>query len=258
MDPFREMVSPLIPYGTNEKVGDAGTWSIYHGNEELTPETVHPKVAEYMRAHGIEKTCGSCPCHCKGCYCDSGNYKRYPDNMVRAMRKLIYARYYTDWMTRAIIAQIFADSIDQTRIHAEGDFFSEEYVSAWKKISDVTIDICRYWTYSKEESAVDAFRNSRNVSLVPSITPEGINFGTCAELLRMYEKLTASGYRVHICACGTPYEKHCADCETGCKYVGEKCDYVLFIKHSCADYKAGEKDPEEYARVLEIVRSQDN
>ena len=34
-DPLNMWISELIPVGTNTKVGNAGTWSIYHGNETL-------------------------------------------------------------------------------------------------------------------------------------------------------------------------------------------------------------------------------
>ena len=93
---------------------------------------------------------------------------------------------------------------------------------------------------------------------MPSLTPAGVNFGTCAELLEKYERLTADGFRVHICACGTDYEKHCSDCETGCKAVGADCDYVLFIKHSTKDYKAGKNDAAEFDAVKTIIKNQNN
>lgn len=86
----------------------------------------------------------------------------------------------------------------------------------------------------------------------------GLNFGTCTELLEKYRELTAAGYRVHICGCGTPYEKHCHACNTGCKAIGKDIDYVLFIKHSSRDYKAGKDDPLEYAAVCDIIARQDN
>ena len=214
-----------------------------------------------MRAHGIVETCGSCPCHCDGCYCDNGNYVRYAGSvMTGAMRKLVYARYYTDWTKRAIAAQIIADRITQVRIHAQGDFFSAEYADAWKWITETVRNAVDYdidfWTYTKNGDALEILRDT--VSIVPSITPCGINFGTCAELLKMHSKLTDSGYRVHICACGTEYEKHCCDCSTGCKAIGRDCDFVLFIKHSTSDYKAGRDDKEDFARVCEIIRNQNN
>ena len=255
--PYGEFIPELIPVGTNTKVGNAGTWSIYHGNEIINSEAAHNKVKAVMEKTGIESVKGPCPCHCKNCYCDFGFYN-FPANKAIAVRKLILAKYFTEWMTNAIIAQIKADNIKQLRIHAQGDFFSREYCKAWEKIANETKDICVFWTYTKNPDALEILSGISNLSIVPSITPFGFNFGTCSELLDMHDKLTKAGYRTHICACGTEHEKHCSDCKTGCKAIGKKCDFVLFIKHSCNTYEAGKDDPEEYKAVCNIIANQEN
>lgn len=249
-------IPELIPVGTNTKIGNAGTWSIYHGNETKSRDEFGPKTQSIMDAANVDCVTGSCPCHCDGCYCDSGNY-RYDSTKAANILKLLLAKLYPAWTAAAIKAQIAADGITQIRIHAAGDFFSRKYVNMWIDIITSTPRVT-YWTYTKYDYAIEMFRGIPNVSIVPSITPSGINFGTCSELLEKYAALSAAGYRVHICACGTEYEKHCADCKTGCKAIEKTCDYVLFIKHSTPDYKAGKKDPAEYEAIKAIIRNQDN
>jgi len=255
-EPLKKWLNPMLPIGTNTKVGDAATWSIYHGNETLTPDMFGEKARAVMENVGVSEIKASCPCHCDGCYCDSGFYC-YDSTKAVNLQKLILAKMYPEWLERAIMAQIEADSVKQLRIHAAGDFFSESYVDMWKRIA-ARFDGVIFWTYTKYEYAVNAFNGLDNLSLVPSCTPAGFNFGTCAELLYKYRKLTSMGYRVHICACGTNMEKHCSDCVHGCKAIGKECDYVLFIKHSTRDYKAGVDDPDEFKAVCEIIRNQAN
>lgn len=256
LSPFNTWIPELIPVGTNTKIGNAGTWSIYHGNETHNIDEFGPATKTVLLDAGAESVTGSCPCHCKGCYCDAGRY-RFDAIKAGNIRKLLIARMYPDFMVRAISAQIIADGIGQLRIHAAGDFFSEDYVDAWIKII-TGAPLVKFWTYTKYEYAVNAFDGIKNISVVPSMTPAGINFGTCAELIERRAELIAAGYRVHVCACGTEYEKHCSDCKTGCKAIGQTCDYVLFIKHSTPDYKAGKKDPAEFDAVKTIIKSQDN
>ena len=255
LSPFG-FIAPLMPVGSNSKVGDAATWSIYHGNEIKHISSFGAKTQNVMKAASVTEIKGSCPMHCKGCYCDNGNYNFDSVKSFNIM-KLLIAQQHLDFMVRAIKAQIAADHITQVRIHASGDFFSNAYVDAWKDIANSCPTVI-FWTYTKNPAALKAFAEVQNVSIVPSITPHGLNFGTCAELLEHREKLIKEGKKVHICACGTEYEKHCSDCSTGCKAIGTKCDYVLFIKHSTADYKCGQKDAKEYKAICEIIAKQDN
>ena len=259
-EPLNIWVSPLMPIGSNTKVGNAATFSIYHGDEILNIENFGELTAAVMAAANITSIKASCPLHCDDCYCDKG---RYVFDNVKAgnMLKLILAKLHLEWLEKALKAQIEAENITQIRIHAAGDFFSKEYVDMWIRIANAFNKVV-FWTYTKYEYAVNAFDHVDNIFLTPSITPAGFNFGTCAELLYRYDKLTKLGYRVHICCCGTPIEKelnmHCSDCKHGCKSVGIECDYVLFIKHSSKKYKAGKDDPIEYAKICEIIANQNN
>jgi len=256
-EPLAMWTPLMLTYGTNTKVGKAATSAIYHGNETLHYEDMPELVKEVMDKVGIKEVQGSCPCHCPHCYCDNGNYS-YPDVKKWAIIRLIIVRYFPEWYQKAVTAQIKAKKYKQCRIHAQGDFCTRDYVIAWKNIITETKKQCNFWTYTKQETALEMLASLENLSIVPSLTPFGINFGTCEYLLSLYEKLTKAGYRVHICACGTPFQKHCSDCKHGCKKVGKECDYVLFIQHSTPNYKAGKKDKEAFEKVLKIIKNQDN
>lgn len=253
-------ISLLLVNG-NEKIGK-GAWhfSMLHTNEWFhlnialtTKETVikksknqanigkkkvvvvvdddHPKYVDVQ---------GTCVCHCKGCYVDSGNYQYRTVLAQLAIRTLI-AREDIDFCERAIMAQIEADNIELLRIHAAGDFFSDEYVKMWMRIVKHFHNVL-FWTYTKVRDYERAFDMFDNANIVHSIIDGyGFNFGHCDYILNVYKFLTGKGLKVHICFCGIEDEAglktvHCTDCKC-CSH----CDYVLFIEHS-TDYKAS-KDP---------------
>lgn len=264
-EPLKKWITRPLPYASNKKVGNAYTWSIAHGSEtvNINDEKTLDAVKDVMKNAGIESIRLSCPMHCKGCYCDGGCYN-FPRNKAAAMEKLILAMFHTEWLEKAISAQIEADKVKLCRIHAQGDFTvigmdgtNKAYVHMWERIARRFSSVV-FWTYTKDSRALKVFRGVANIFITPSITPRGINYGTCAELLKMHRALVEMGYKVHICACGTPYEKHCADCETGCKAIGKECDFVLFIKHSAGNYKAGVKDIEDYKAICKIIARQNN
>lgn len=256
LSPFGTWIPALMPIGTNTKVGNAATFSQYHGNEVLSSKAFGEKVNAVMALAGVDEIRGSCPCHCKGCYCDKGRYN-FDSNKASAILKLLLVRMFPEWVENALIAEIKAEGITQVRIHAQGDFDSDRNCEIWLKVARSCEDTTTFWTYTKNRYALEIFQSVKNIKIVPSITPYGFNFGTCSEILKLHKTLTNDGFRVHICACGTSYEKHCSDCKTGCKAVGETCDFVLFIEHSGA-YKAGVKDPDEFKAVCEIIARQDN
>ena len=258
--PFGNWIPFLLVDG-NSKVGKpVKTWSIMHGNETFTEDSFESEtIKSVFRETGCKSVNGSCFGHCDGCYCDSGNYTRYPSVYSGMLFKLILVKTFPEWTENAITAQIEACNLKQIRIHASGDFYSKEYCDMWSRIARRFEGLTLFWTYTKNPDAIASFEDVNNLSIVPSVTPYGFNFGTTHEIRILYNKLVADGYKVHICACGTEYEKHCSECETGCKYVGIKADYVLFIKHSVKDYTFKINDSEDdYNWIINIIRNQDN
>ena len=231
-------IAPLLVDG-NTKLGH-GVWTfstlptnrIYH-------VTINDKEYEIM---------GTCPCHCDGCYATKGNYNFSNVIIALAIRTWIC---YNDmpFVCNAIMAQIEAENIRLFRIHASGDFFSEEYVNMWKYIVSNN-PVCVFWTYTKNAACQGMFDGLKNANIVKSVIPGiGVNFGHCDYILACYEYLKNAGKTVYICRCGIDKNQHCTNCK-GCS----KNEYVLFIEHSTS-YKA-EKDAL-YPIIKELIESQE-
>lgn len=187
---------------------------------------------------------GTCNCNCVGCYAQTGFYRMASTVNALAIRTII-AREHTEFMTRAIIAQIEAEHIELCRIHASGDFIGIEYIMAWREIVNACKG-CKFWTYTKNPIAENAFNDLNNINIVKSIIPGcGFNFGHCDYILDTYNRLQSEGKRVHVCKCGFDKNQHCVNCK-GCS----ENEFVLFVEHSTA-YKATE-DPR-YNELYEIA-----
>ena len=226
LSPMGTWIQPLLCDG-NSKVGTGvWTWSMLPGNVEYV-----------VNIDGVGEVTikGTCACNCEGCYAQTGFYKTPSCKKALALRTYI-ARNHLDFMVRAIIAQVKADKIRLFRIHASGDFFSLGYINAWRFIVSACPDTS-FWTYTKFESAVNAFDDIANCNIVKSIIKgHGYNFGHCDYILALYEILKSAGVNVYICKCGFDPNQHCVNCK-GCI----EHDVVLFLEHSTS-YKA-EIDP---------------
>ena len=178
---------------------------------------------------------GTCPCTCEGCYGTKGNY-RFSSVRDSLALKTFLCYKYLPFVKCAIMAQIKADNIKLVRIHATGDFFSNEYIAMWQEIVR-TCPNTIFWTYTKNKQAEKAFIGCPNANIVKSVVEGyGFNFGHCGYIMQVYKALQEKGIPVYICRCGIDKNQHCTTCK-GCS----KNEFVLFIEHS-TDYKA-EKDP---------------
>ena len=192
---------------------------------------------------------GTCPCSCEGCYATKGNYN-YPSvrNALGIRTWLVYNDL--DFLYRAIRAQIEIYEIKYIRIHASGDFCSDEYINMW-------VDICLnypgtlFWSYTKNRNAEASFDSVENGNIVKSLIPgKGFNFGHCDYIIMLYDYLTSIGKTVYICRCGIDKNQHCINCK-GCLTH----EYVLFIEHS-TEYNA-ESDPH-FEIIKQIIENQAN
>lgn len=221
--------APLLKNG-NSKVGtNVYTWSTLPGTGTFTA-TVNGKEVEVK---------GTCKCDCPGCYAKSGRYNGSVVIDSNAFNTII-ARDYTEFMVKAIIAQVHADKVKLCRIHASGDFSDSnndtKYLEGWQEIVKACPDTL-FWTYTKNPIAENAFNDIPNCNIVKSVIPGiGLNFGHCDYILATYETLKEAGESVYLCKCGFDPNQHCVNCK-GCS----EHKYVLFVEHSTG-YKA-EKDP---------------
>ena len=235
--PVYGWINPLLING-NAKLGKGVyTWSVLPTNQDIT-----------YRENGITKTeKGTCPCTCPGCYACNGCYK-FNSTKKSLARKTVLSRHFSDFVKRAILAQIKADNIHICRIHAAGDFFSNEYIAIWQDICRACPD-CLFWSYTKNPAAESAFDDIANCNIVKSIIPgKGVNYGTCSYIMALYYELIAAGKTVYICRCGIDKNQHC----TNCHHCAES-EFVLFLEHGTA-YKP-EKDPL-FPAFVALVKSQ--
>lgn len=228
-DPYGIM-KPLFLKAGNTKVGKkTATWSMPAGSN------------------------GTCACDCTHCYAKEGHYKQTTViDCLAYNQKMVETEI--DFVKRAICAQIEADKIELVRIHAAGDFKTSnqtQYAAMWCDIIELFPHV-RFWTYTKIEELETLFDNYENANIVKSLLPLnlGVNYGTCKELLDKYAALKHAGYNPHICACGTPFEKHCDNCQ-GCS----ENEIVLFILHSCKGYNPQKDDF--FPAILNIIRKQE-
>ena len=231
-------INPLLINGNTKLGKGVWTWSMLPTNEVF-----HVNIA------GTDMDIvGTCPCHCKGCYATKGKYNC--SNVIDANAKKTYlARIDADFVERAIMAQIDADSIKLVRIHAAGDFFSAAYIEMWKNICKASENTV-FWTYTKNPDAETAFDGINNINVVRSIIPGyGFNFGHCDYIIKVYHALKEIGKKVYICRCGIDKNQHCTNCH-GCI----NNEVVLFVEHSTS-YRA-EKDPA-YNELKQLIESQE-
>lgn len=237
--PLFGWINPLLING-NAKLGK-GVWTF-----STLPGTGYYTVP-ITGINDVMTVKGTCCCDCTGCYAQTGFYKMPSVERANAIKTVI-ARLYTTFMQRAIIAQIKAENIRLVRIHAAGDFFSAEYIRAWREI----VKKCEntvFWTYTKNSDAETAFDDLTNINIVKSCVPGfGFNFGHCEYILKLYHALKAEEMPVYICRCGIDKNQHCINCK-GCS----ENKYVLFLEHSTA-YQA-EKDSL-YPEVVKLVNAQ--
>lgn len=258
-DPINAWV-PLMLINGNDKIGDG----VYHFS--TFPGTHAPKAIIIEKAFAlmgidiaidadmVTDCSGTCACDCKdkngkdACYAKLGRYRMDSTNAPLVMRTYI-ARRCMKWLERAIIAQIHVFDIKMCRIHASGDFFSNEYIEMWSRIADACGD-CIFWTYTKTLfTSLPTLDSKRNANIVKSyISGKGVNFGHAGYIMQIYAELKEMGKSVWICRCGIDKEQHCNTC-SHCF----KAEYVLFLEHS-TDYKP-EQDPD-YPAFLELVNSQ--
>lgn len=239
-------VNPLLVDG-NAKIGKGVFhFSTLAGSKEYTATVNGEKVT----------VSGTCAGNCENGYCMRGNY-RYQSVVDSLAVRTVIAREYTEFFKRAVLAQIKADNVKTVRIHATGDFFSVEYLNAWREIIKATPNTI-YWTYTKETAAENAFDDLENANIVKSNTPfldninsatNGYNFGHIDYILALYKALQGIGKSVYICRCGIDPAQHCTNC-TACA----KCENVLFIEHGTG-YNA-KTDPR-YNEIVSVIESQD-
>lgn len=251
-DPINAWI-PLMLIDGNDKIGK-GVWhfSTFPGTHAPKANVIEKAFAIMgidIDVENVSECKGTCSCDCAGCYGKEGRYKMDCTNAPLVMRTYL-ARVYPAWVENAITAQIEAFGIEMVRIHATGDFFSDEYVNMWVRIATAFTDKCIFWTYTKTAfQSLKVFDSLKNANIVKSyISGKGFNFGHAGYIVALYRDLVSMGKSVWICRCGIDKNQHCNTC-----HHCFTAEYVLFLEHS-TDYKP-ELDPD-YAEFIELVNGQ--
>lgn len=261
---------PLPLVNGNDKIGK-GVWhhSTLPGTKPVSADIIalaFQSIGIDIPAGDLTDTCkGTCGCDCKGCYAKSGNYL-YDDNQAALLIRTYIARMFPDWLESCIIAQIIACKITMVRIHAAGDFFSNEHVRMWVRIARIFVEYAIFWTYTKTAFvALKEFQALDNCNIVKSLVNGGVNYGKAGYLIQLYHELKEMGVNVWICSCGLekfskPAGYKFSDEEKAAWTHCNKCnhcftaEYVLFLEHGTG-YNA-RKDPD-LAEFLQLVASQE-
>ena len=193
---------------------------------------------------------GTCVCCCKGCYAMTGHYRQ--SSAIKSMViNTFLVNYHIDFVKACIAAQLEYMEQGEVRIHAAGDFNtenSENYATMWHDIASEYKTFI-FWTYTKIKKYENLFDDLGNANIVKFVIPGiGVNYGHCDYIINAYFTLKAAGKKVYICKCGIDKNQHCENCKVCATY-----EYVLFIEHSTG-YNA-EKDPM-YNKLVEIINNQ--
>ena len=221
-------ISPLLKEGNSKTGKRVFTWSLLPGKE------------------------GSCVCNCDGCYAMTGFYRM--ENVRKSLElNLSIVNNSIDFFYRAVSAQLETIGGGEIRIHAAGDFNTNnprEYANTWKRIA-IEHPSFLFWTYTKMKQFETLFDDVPNANIVKSIIDGiGFNFGHCGYIIETYKKLKAMDANVWICCCGIDKNQHCENC----KHCAT-AQFVLFIEHSTA-YKA-ETDPR-FDELKALIGAQEN
>lgn len=233
-------VCELLKEGNDKTGKQVYTFSVLPGTGEYSADVNGRVITEN----------GTCCCDCTGCYAKTGRY--VTAGVIRSMVINTYlVNKHLDFVRRCIAAQLEYIGRGEVRIHAAGDFNTDnadKYAAMWHDIA-ATYTAFRYWTYTKVKRFESLFDDLKNANIVKSVIPHvGINYGHCDYIINAYYTLRAAGVPVYICRCGIDKDQHCERCGVCATYK-----YVLFIEHS-TEYKA-EEDPL-FPALVNIINNQ--
>jgi len=233
-------ISELLKEGNSKTGKQVYTFSLLPGNTFFT-------VTINNETYVIK---GTCVCNCTGCYAQTGRFNC--ENVVYSMAVNTYlVNNHLDFVYKCIMAQLDYIAQGEVRIHAAGDFNTEnsaDYADMWHDIAEKQTNF-EFWTYTKCREYETLFDDLDNANIVKSVIHGiGVNYGHCEYIINAYYTLKELGKKVYICKCGIDKNQHCQGCHVCSTY-----EYVLFVEHSTG-YNA-EKDPL-YKKLVNIINNQ--
>lgn len=157
---------------------------------------------------------------CPGCFAIR-EQKRFP-MVIEARNKRLEASKQEDFVA-TVVKEINSLRTKPKffRIHASGEFYSQEYINKWNKITDKFPDIT-FYTYTKRIKHFDfsSLQSKKNFVLINSLQFTKLNYGK--------EEEAPEG----VFICPSTKEATCGDSCTWCQTKGQAdVKGVWFVKH---------------------------
>lgn len=161
-----------------------------------------------------------CGLDCKKCYARKAE-KRFPAVLEARNRNLEAAE--SDSFIVDMVIEIERSSNKMFRIHESGDFYSQPYIDKWINIVSIC-DWVQFYAYTKKKDAFDftGLEYCRNMNLINSMTPLGLNYGPieyCDELVTKYNYI--------LCPCRKGVH---IECMNECN-ICLRAKKVCFVEH---------------------------
>lgn len=123
-------------------------------------------------------TCGNCSDCANRCYAVKAQ-KAYPTCWDKRATNTYLAAHNIALLRHLLVLQLATSNKPYVRIHASGEFFSQQYVNMWTDIAMFFPHI-QFYYYTKMSDILDftQLESLPNVNAVKSILPDGsVNFG---------------------------------------------------------------------------------
>lgn len=152
-------------------------------------EPIDAYIKSVLQIEGNSKVCASCfnlspVLTCKNCekcklFCYAMKDFWKPEVISKWSINSFLAIHALEWLKDEINFEIAHYNVKYQRIHAAGDFPSQEYIDMWTRICEENKNVF-FWYYTKENNVFDftQLENLPNVNAIPSFLPNGkMNFG---------------------------------------------------------------------------------
>ena len=182
----------------------------------------------------------TCKYQCKDCYAIKAERMYKNTRVMRAFHYEIIRQalkdskkhyYFVNYINTELRRHALMCKLPVVRIHASGDFFSDDYYRLWQEIIVNNEDI-KFYTYTKiyNNEVIDKINKCYdNFNIVKSLVDDKyLNYGDLDYLESVLKVLEAKGEEYHVCGYGHSDNKlSCMGNCTKCLH----CSNVLFVKH---------------------------
>lgn len=173
-------------------------------------------------SHTPIKGCLDCSECASTCYAVK-SYRQYPTVKTAWDRNLNMVKNDLETFVARITVQLLRAKEKTVRIHASGDFISQEYVNAWQEIAEGFPEI-NFYTYTKSLKRWDyeGILALPNVNIIDSFIDGKLNYGSIEHVEDLVEN-----HEAFLCPATVDKTVKCGE---GCNYC-VKGDKVCFLQH---------------------------